>query len=100
MTPTISPDQALSLAPDPAAAKAGRELAQPRKWALLARDGKALWGECKGSAADPYQTRIDLDGPAFKCSCPSRKLPCKNALALLLLNAAHPQAFHAKPTPD
>jgi hypothetical protein len=28
---------------------------------------------------------IDLGGPAYRCSCPSRKLPCKHALALLLL---------------
>ncbi|WP_235508670.1 SWIM zinc finger family protein [Terrabacter sp. Root85] len=28
---------------------------------------------------------IDLTGPAFRCSCPSRKFPCKHGLALLLL---------------
>ena len=28
---------------------------------------------------------VDLAGPAFRCSCPSRKFPCKHALALLLL---------------
>jgi hypothetical protein len=28
---------------------------------------------------------IDLVGPAFRCSCPSRKFPCKHGLALLLL---------------
>jgi len=100
LTPTVTPDQVLSLAPDPAAAKAGRELAQPRKWALLARSEQALWGECQGSAADPYQTRIDLGGPAFKCSCPSHKLPCKHAMGLLLLYAAQPQAFPAQPAPQ
>ena len=44
----------------------------------------ALWGECRGSAAAPYLTVIDLSGPAYRCSCPSRKFPCKHALALLL----------------
>jgi hypothetical protein len=45
----------------------------------------AVWGECRGSAAVPYRTAVDLAGPAYQCSCPSRKFPCKHALALLLL---------------
>ena len=28
---------------------------------------------------------IDSTGPAYKCSCPSRKFPCKHALGLLFL---------------
>lgn len=31
---------------------------------------------------------MDLAGPAYKCSCPSRKFPCKHALGLLLLWSA------------
>ncbi|MFF9106495.1 SWIM zinc finger family protein, partial [Streptomyces rubrogriseus] len=27
---------------------------------------------------------VDLRGPAYKCSCPSRKFPCKHALGLLV----------------
>jgi hypothetical protein len=45
----------------------------------------ALWGECRGSSAAPYRAAVDLSGPAYRCSCPSRKVPCKHALALLLL---------------
>jgi SWIM zinc finger len=44
-----------------------------------------VWGECQGSAAAPYRTAVDLSGPAYRCTCPSRKSPCKHALALLLL---------------
>jgi len=33
-------------------------------------------------------TVVDLAGPAFRCSCPSRKFPCKHAIGLLLLWAA------------
>jgi len=33
---------------------------------------------------------IDLSEPAFKCSCPSRKFPCKHALGLFLLLANAP----------
>jgi hypothetical protein len=35
---------------------------------------------------------IDLNEPAFKCSCPSRKFPCKHALGLFLLIADQPAA--------
>ncbi|MFI6576666.1 SWIM zinc finger family protein [Nocardiopsis sp. NPDC050513] len=48
----------------------------------------AVWGECKGSGAKPYLAAAHLDGaggPAYKCSCPSRKIPCKHVLALLVL---------------
>ncbi|WP_433826366.1 DUF5691 domain-containing protein [Actinoplanes sp. CA-015351] len=38
-----------------------------------------VWGVCRG-----YQVAADLAGPAFTCSCPSRKIPCKHVLALLL----------------
>ncbi|HYE72986.1 MAG TPA: SWIM zinc finger family protein, partial [Blastocatellia bacterium] len=41
----------------------------------------------------PYQTQIDLSEPAFKCSCPSRKFPCKHALGLFLLLANQPKSF-------
>ncbi len=47
--------------------------------------GGSLWGECRGSASVPYRTVVDVGGPAYKCSCPSRKIPCKHALALMLL---------------
>jgi len=39
---------------------------------------------CAGSGKQPYQIVVDVAGPAYKCSCPSRKFPCKHALALLL----------------
>jgi hypothetical protein len=78
-------EQILALAPDPASAKAGQGLANPRKWVSHGGNPQALWGECQGSGADPYKTQIDLSEPAFKCSCPSRKFPCKHALGLFLM---------------
>ncbi len=80
-----TPDQVLALAPDAASAQAGRGIANPSKWASLGSDGVFAWGEAKGSGANPYQTAIDLSEPAFKCSCPSRKFPCKHGLGLFLL---------------
>src|SRR5262249_14325325 len=48
----------------------------------------------------PYQTQIDLTEPAFRCSCPSRKFPCKHGLGLFLLLATQPAAFKEKRPPD
>lgn len=81
-------DRVLQLAPDAASAKAGQALANARKWALIEGDGLVLWGECQGSGAKPYQVQIDLAEPAYKCSCPSRKFPCKHSLGLMLVFAA------------
>ena len=85
-----SSDQIIALAPDAASAKAGRSLATASKWQNVGQDERALWGECQGSGAKPYQTVVDLSEPAFKCSCPSRKFPCKHALGLFLLVANQP----------
>jgi SWIM zinc finger len=80
----------LSLAPDPASAAAGRKLAAAGAWQSLGRDEGAFWGECRGSAL--YQVRVDAHDFAAKCSCPSRKFPCKHSLGLLLLAASSPAA--------
>src|SRR6266545_2074241 len=45
---------------------------------------RSVWGLCQGSDARPYQTCVDLTEPAYLCSCPSRKFPCKHTLAILL----------------
>ena len=76
----------LALAPDASSLRAAQVLASGRSWPLTGTaDDSALWGECLGSAATPYRTVVDLSGPAYRCSCPSRKFPCKHALALMLL---------------
>jgi hypothetical protein len=80
----------LALAPDASSLKAARPLVSGRSWPVTgatdgSADGSALWGECQGSAAAPYRTAVDLSGPAYRCSCPSLKFPCKHALALMLL---------------
>ena len=80
-----SEEQVIALSPDDSSAKSGKDLARTDKWVSLSKDENALWGECKGSGSKPYQTQIDLNNIAFKCSCPSRKFPCKHGIALLLL---------------
>ncbi len=82
-------EQVLSLAPDDASRKAGNKLATAGHWSGTGFDGSgAVWGLCKGSGSKPYQTVVDTTGPAYTCSCPSRKFPCKHALGLLLLRAS------------
>lgn len=77
-------DQALALAPDAASATAGRGLASAAKWQSAGLSEESAWGEAKGSGAKPYQTVVALVDGASKCSCPSRKFPCKHALGLLI----------------
>lgn len=89
----FSADAVLALAPDDASAKAARGLTSPAKWPTLGADDRAVWGECQGSGSKPYQSQVDLSGPTFKCSCPSRKFPCKHGLALLLIRASEPKLF-------
>ena len=84
----LTREQVLALAPDAASSKAGAGLATDGKWGLLGADAEALWGECQGSGSKPYQTQVDLAALVSRCSCPSRKFPCKHGLALLLLYAA------------
>ena len=72
-----------ALAPDAKVAAAGRKLGAPKSWESPGRSPEALWGECRGSAV--YQVRVDLSDFAVKCSCPSRKHPCKHGVGLLFL---------------
>lgn len=93
MSATWTQEQILALAPDASSAKNGKTLATSRKWSSLGCNEKAAWGECQGSGKNPYQTQIDLTEPAFKCSCPSRKFPCKHGIALFLLLVNEKQLF-------
>lgn len=73
-----------ALSPDAASTAAGRKLAVGSGWSGEGCTDAAVWGQCQGSGKHPYRTVVDLAGPAYHCSCPSRKFPCKHALALLL----------------
>lgn len=86
-------EQIKQLAPDDASVAAGKQLATPAKWVAKHRHEQALWGDCQGSGKVPYTTMIDLVNMAFKCSCPSRKFPCKHGLGLMFLYARTPDAL-------
>ncbi|MFN0133597.1 MAG: SWIM zinc finger family protein [Phycisphaerales bacterium] len=93
-------ERVLALAPDSDSAAAGQALASARKWSGLGRSDRAIWGLCQGSGKNPYQTRVDLTEPAFKCSCPSRKFPCKHGLGLFMLYAKDAGELKAQAEPD
>lgn len=96
----LSEEQILTLAPDDSSRKSGKELANAAKWVTRGANEQALWGECQGSGSKPYQAQVDLTNIAFKCSCPSRKFPCKHGLGLLLLYARQKDIFTVMDAPQ
>jgi len=74
-----------AMAPDQSALTAASALLKPAKWPVRARSGHLIWGECQGSGANPYRVAADTDEHGAKCTCPSRKFPCKHAIALMWL---------------
>ncbi|MGI5481146.1 SWIM zinc finger family protein [Streptomyces lavendofoliae] len=94
-------EQVLALAPDDASRRAGAKLGTAGPWSGGGSDGSgAVWGLCKGSGSKPYRTIVDTTGPAYSCSCPSRKFPCKHALGLLLLWSAGQESVPDAGVPD
>jgi len=82
-----TPEQVLLLAPDRASAAAATSAADLAAWSAAGCDDDAIWGQYVATSAEPYEVAVDLGGPAFRCTCPSRKVPCKHCLGLLLLHA-------------
>ncbi len=91
-----------ALAPDQASLNAANKLLKPAKWPLREIDEGAglVWGECQGSGSNPYRTVFDNNDQGYKCTCPSRKFPCKHALALMWMYADAPSEFSAGTTPE
>jgi SWIM zinc finger len=84
--PALTAEQVLALAPDASVGAAASRLSTRQPWHGLGRSEGALWGECQGGAL--YRTQVSLGDLGSACTCPSRKRPCKHALALMLLAAA------------
>lgn len=99
MDSALTREQILALAPDDASAKAAGGLTGAAKWVSFGADDDAVWGECKGSGAKPYQAQAERSTLATRCSCPSRKFPCKHGLALLLMFAQNASAFAGQARP-
>jgi hypothetical protein len=89
-----------ALAPDQASLAAARKLLKPSSWPTLAEGDGLVWGECQGSGATPYRVVVNEADAGYKCTCPSRKFPCKHALALMWMRADQSAAFASAPVPD
>lgn len=96
---TLTKESVLLLAPDSKSVKAAEGLATTTMWTDLGKAGSVLWGLCKGSGSQPYQTQVDTSKPRLECNCPSRKRPCKHALALALLYAESPDVLTGATVP-
>ncbi|MBX9624336.1 MAG: SWIM zinc finger family protein [Gemmataceae bacterium] len=99
----ITADGVDAAAPNADAAKNGRGLVTKNKLADLhtSDDGALIFGACAGSGKQPYQVSADYarpDQPTYRCSCPSRQLPCKHVLGLLYAYAQK-KPFPVGPVP-
>src|SRR5262249_56180066 len=63
-------------------------------------DASILWGECQGSGATPYRIVVSPEDTGYKCTCPSRKFPCKHVLAVLWLRIDKPERFESTSPPQ
>lgn len=95
-----SEERVAGAAPDQSSLAAARKLAHPGPWSDTGSNDVLVWGKCQGSGKTPYQVSVDTATPAYRCSCPSRKFPCKHALALLLLWARGEAADAGEETAD
>ena len=89
----LTQEQIEALSPDTASLKAGKDLANSKKWIGLFYNNRVLWAEIQGSGSNPYRTQIDTQNIGFKCTCPSRKFPCKHGLGAYLLFAKDSTLF-------
>jgi len=96
----LSLEKVEALAPDQSSLDAARKLLKPSSWPAVASNGAGLiWGECQGSGATPYRVVVSESDAGYKCTCPSRKFPCKHSLALMWMRAEGKHAFVAAAVP-
>jgi hypothetical protein len=86
-----------ALAPDQASLSAASRLTRQSNWPRLEKNEQLalIWGECQGSGSNPYRVVVDTGDHGYKCTCPSRKFPCKHTLALMWIAATTPARFAA-----
>lgn len=77
-----------SVAPNANAVRNGRALILKGKFLNFckSRDETLIFGECRGSGKSGYHTSADFiapEKPVYRCTCPSRQIPCKHCLGLM-----------------
>jgi hypothetical protein len=98
LTATLTEEFVHGLAPDEATFQRAQEIARAKRFQNLgvSADGTWLFGDCQGSAKEPYATSADFheaNAPVLRSSSPSRKFPDKYSLALLLTYLNDPGSF-------
>ncbi|MDR2401310.1 MAG: SWIM zinc finger family protein [Deferribacteraceae bacterium] len=84
----ITEDFINQFAGNPSVQSAGKALVVKNSFQELyaAADDSLIFGSCQGSGKNPYQCSADFSDPSkpiFRCSCPSRQIPCKHVAGLL-----------------
>ena len=84
----ITRDFIASVGVNEASVKNGADLVRKKQFKHLTAgaDLSFLSGECTGSGKNPYRCSADFiqeDAPVFRCTCPSRQIPCKHVIGLL-----------------
>lgn len=101
---TIKERDILSIAPNASAVSNAKKISSGSQFVKRSRseDDSFYMGECKGSGKSNYIVSVDYieeENPVFRCSCPSRQLPCKHSIALLyeMLNG---KTFNVEDIPE
>lgn len=105
VTQELHEDTVQRVAPDASALQAARGLLRKKAFLkpAVAPDGTWLFGQCQGSGKNPYEVSVNLADagtPVGRCTCPSRKFPCKHALGLMLAYLEKPDSFAHREPPD
>ncbi|MCE9531760.1 MAG: hypothetical protein K8T89_11655 [Planctomycetes bacterium] len=106
LTATYTEELVRGIASDEATFEKARKIAAAKRFQNLgvSTDGSWLFGECPGSATEPYILSADFHDPAapvLRSSSPSRKHPDSFSIALLLAYLQDPSAFgEREPTED
>lgn len=95
-----NPSSVAQLTSDANTLKDARKLAVSSRWQGTGRAEQVVWGLCRGSAKEPYRACLDTGEVGYKCTCPSRKQPCKHVAALALLAADQPNLFAPAEAPE
>lgn len=99
---TLSLQTIEDIAPDQASLSAAKKLLSANKWQGqgFCPTTHTAWGECQGSGSKPYYVVVDVVDIGYKCTCPSRKFPCKHALALMWRYVSDSSPFIDATTPE
>lgn len=84
-SPVWSIEQVVAWAGRSSRFAAGEAIAVPPRWSRTGASGRAVWGRYDGSSSEPYEVAVDHVHVVARCGCPSRVVPCKHVIGLLVL---------------